>query len=368
MQRSNLASIVVKNIGYRFTKLNLSLAFVVLAIAGAAISDAAHAKEAAKEGTPPHGHVEFALSGSPGAALDARELDRFIALIGKQDLLVMSATATDSPLAPCALLSAAKAAELANMLFWSARQPHGMGLFYPSAGSNILGRYDADFMRAEGTLSKIEPKKAADILARIIVYHSWVLSTKLNALLSSMTQGECLRLLANPEKSIERMQALDPGKAVLTHAAPVSAYISTYSPETGNLFMAELLKKGFLARTNTSQSNPFAPCAVLAAFRIAARLNDTWGHQLPKGGYDVASNPNLARYAEDIKGIPLMVTPSERMAEVFAAVFSAEILRSNELTTQLTANATEAQCLEEVFDPGTIRKRLMKEGVQLPLR
>ena len=212
MQRSNLASIVVKNIGYRFTKLNLSLAFVVLAIAGAAISDAAHAKEAAKEGTPPHGHVEFALSGSPGAALDARELDRFIALIGKQDLLVMSATATDSPLAPCALLSAAKAAELANMLFWSARQPHGMGLFYPSAGSNILGRYDADFMRAEGTLSKIEPKKAADILARIIVYHSWVLSTKLNALLSSMTQGECLRLLANPEKSIERMQALDPGK------------------------------------------------------------------------------------------------------------------------------------------------------------
>ena len=142
----------MKKLGNIFTRLNLSLAVIVLPIAGATISDAAHAKEAGKEDTPPHGRVEFALSGSSGAALGASELDRFIALIGKQDLLVMSAAATDSPLAPCALLAAAKAAELANMLFWSARQPHGMGLFYPSAGSNILGRYDADFMRAEGTL------------------------------------------------------------------------------------------------------------------------------------------------------------------------------------------------------------------------
>ena len=368
MQRSNLTSTIVKKFGYRFTKLNLYLAFVVLPIACATINDAVHAKEAGKEGTPPHGHVEFALSGSSGAALGASELDRFIALIGEQDLLLMSATATDSPLAPCALLSAAKAAELANMLFWSARQPHGMGLFYPSAGSNILGRYDSDFIRAEGTLSRIKPNKAADILARIIVYHSWVLSTKLNALLSSMTQGECLQLLAKPEETMERMQALDPSKAVLTHAAPVSAYLSTYSRETGNVFLAELLKKGFLARTNTSKGNPFSPCAVLSSFRLAARLNDTWNNQLPKGGYDVASKPELARYAEDIEGIPLMATPSERMAEVFAAVFSAEILRSNELTTQLTGNATEAQCLEEVFDPGTIRKRLMKEGVELPPR
>lgn len=358
----------MKNSGHRFAQLNLSLAVVVLLIASATMSDAAHAKEAGKEVMPPVGHVEFALSGSSGAAPRADELDRLIALIEKQDLLIMPATATDSPLAPCALLAAAKTAELANLLFWSARQPHGMGLFYPSAGSNILGRYDTDFMRAEGTLSKIEPKKAADILARIIVYHSWVLSTKLNVLLASMTQGECLQLLASPEKSAERMHALDPSKAGQTHAAPVSAYISTYSRETGDVFMAELLKKGFLARTNASQSNPFAPCAVLSSFRLAARLNDAWGHQLPKGSYDVASNSTLARYAEDIKQIPQMVAPSERMAEVFAAVFAAEIQRSNELTALLTANATEAQCLAEVLEPGTIRKRLLKEGIELPLR
>ena len=368
MQRSNLTSIVVKKFGCRFTRLKLFLAFVVLPIACGTINDVVHAKEAGKEGTPPHGHAEFALSGSPGAALGASELGRFIALIGKQDLLGMSATATDSPLAPCALLSAAKAAELANMVFWAARQPHGMGLLYPSAGTNILGRYDSDFIRAEGALSKIKPNKAADILARIIVFQSWGLSTQLNTLLSSVTQGECLQLLAKPEKTTERMQALEPSKKVLTHAAPVLAYISTYSQETGNLFLAELLKKDFLARTNTSKSNPFSPCAVLSSFRLAARLNDTWNNQLAKGAYDVAGKPELAKYAEDIKGIPQMVTPSARMAEVFAAVFSAEILRSNELTAQLTGNATEAQCLEEVFDPGTIRKRLMKEGVELPLR
>ena len=76
------------------------------------MNDGVNAKAAGKEGTPPHGHVALALSGSPGAALSANELERLIALIGEQDLLVMSATAADSPLAPWALLSAAKAAEL----------------------------------------------------------------------------------------------------------------------------------------------------------------------------------------------------------------------------------------------------------------
>ena len=368
MQKSNLTSIAVNKFGYRFTILSLFLAFVVLPNAYATMNDTARTKASGKESTPSHGHAEFALSGSPGAALSASELDRFVALIGAKDLLVMSATATDSPLAPCALLSAAKAAELANTVFWAAREPHGMGLLYPSAGTNILGRYDSDFIRAEGTLSKLKPNKAADMLARIIIFRSWGLSTQLNTLLASMTQGECLQLLAKPEQTMARMQALDSSKMVLTHAAPVLAYISTYSRETGDVFLAELLKKGFLAKTNTSNSNPFAPCAVLSSFRLAARLNDTWNNQLPKGGYDVASKPELAKYAEDIKGIPLMVTPSARMAEVFAAVFSAEILRSNELTAQLTGKATEAQCLEEMFDPGTIRKRLMKEGVELPLR
>ena len=364
MQRSNLTSIVVKKFGYRFTEFILFLSFAV----PLTMNDVVNAKDAGKDGTPPHGHVDLALSGSPGVALSAGELERFIALIGEQDLLVMSATAADNPLSPCALLSAATAAELANILFWAARQPHGMGRFYPPADSNILGHCDSDFIHAKGTLSRIKPNKAADILARIVVYQSWMLSTQLNTLLSSMTQGECLQILAKPEKAKERMQALDPSKAVLTNAAPVSAYISTYSRETGNLFLAELLKKDFLTRTNTSQSNPFSPCAVLSAFRLAARLNDTWNNQLPKGEFDVANKPELAKYAEDIKGIPLMVIPSARMAEVFAAVFSAEILRANELTHQLTGNATEDQCLEEVFDPGTIRKRLMKEGVQLPLR
>jgi len=120
------------------------------------------------------------------------------------------------------------------------------------------------FICVEGTLSTIKANKAADIIARIIVFQSWGLSTQLNTLLSSMTQGECLQLLAKPEKTTERMQALDPSKKVLTHAAPVLAYISTYSREIGDLFLAKLLKKGFLNRTNTSQNNPFSPCAVLS--------------------------------------------------------------------------------------------------------
>ncbi len=358
----------MKKIAYRPIKLALFLSFTALLTAFAAMSDFVHAKDAGKVDTPPHGHVEFTFSGSPGTAPNPGELERFIGLVSEQDFLVVFATSTDSPLAPCALLSAAKTAELVNLMFYGARQPYGMGIFYPPAGSNILGRYDSDFIRAEGTLSRIKPNKAADILARLIVYQSWMLSTRLNTLLSSMTQGECLQLLANPEKARERMRALDPSKAVETHAAPVSAYISTYSQEASKLFFTELLNKDFLTKTNTSQRNPFSPCAVLSAFRVAARLNDIWNNQLPKGEFDITNKPELAKYAEDIKEIPLMATPSARIAEVFAAAFYAEILRANELTSALTSSATEQQCFDEVIEPGTIRKRLLKEGIELPLR
>jgi hypothetical protein len=314
------------------------------------------------------GHLEFAFSGSRGAALRAGELERFIDLNRTQDLLMLPATATESPLAPCALLSAAKTAELANMMFWAVRQPHGIRLMYPLAGSNILGRYDSKFVRTEWTLSKIEPNKAADILARLVVFRSGGLSAVLNTFLSSMHQGECLELLANPERTQERMKAVDQRQLVWTHAAPVSVYIAEYSRENGHSFLDQLLEQDFFEKPNASKSNPFSPCAVLGTFRLAARLNDLWNNQLTKGAFDTANRPELSQYAEDIKGIPRTVTPSARMAEVFAAVFSAEIVRANELTARLTGSATENQCLEEVLEPGTIRKRLLKEGVELPLR
>ena len=83
MQRSNPTSIVVKEVGYRFTKFILLLSFAVLLNAWATMNDGVNAKAAGKEGTPPHGHVALALSGSPGAALSANELERFIALFGE---------------------------------------------------------------------------------------------------------------------------------------------------------------------------------------------------------------------------------------------------------------------------------------------
>jgi len=337
----------------------------------AAMNTVVHVKGAVPESTTAEaqsGHLELAFSGSPGANLSTGELERFIDLNGKQDLLMLPATATGSPLAPCALLSAAKTAELANMMFWAVRQPHGIRLIYPFAGSNILGQYDSEFIRTEWTLSKIEPNKAADILARLVVFRSGGLSAVLNTFLASMNQGECLKLLANPEMTQERMKAVDQQHLVWTHTTPVKAYIAEYSRETGHLFLDELLKKDFLTKTNASKSNPFSSCAVLGAFRLAARLNDAWNNQLAKGVFDAANRPEFSKHAEDIKGIPFMVTPSARMAEVFAAVFSAEILRANELTSQLTSSATENQCLEEVLEPGIIRKRLLKDGVELPLR
>ncbi len=356
---------------YRLIATILFLSLAALLNGCATIKSVGAVQRAGPESTTSEaqsGHLEFALSGSPGATLRAGELEQFIDLNGTQDLLMLPATATESPLAPCALLSAAKTAELANMMFWAVRQPHGIKLIYPYPGSNILGRYDSELVRTEWTLSTIEPNKAADILARLVAFRSGGLSAVLNTFLLSMNQGECLELLANPEKTQERMKEVDQKQLVWMHTAPVKAYIAEYSRERGHFFLDTLLERDLLTKPNASKSNPFSPCAVLGTFRLAARLNDAWNNQLAKGAFDTDNRPELSKYAADIKGIPRMVAPSARMAEVFAAVFSAEILRANELTARLTGRATENQCLEEVLEPGTIRKRLLKEGVELPLR
>jgi hypothetical protein len=253
-----------------------------------------------------------------------------------------------------------------NLLFAGVIHPGAIKMF-PSAGTNILGLYDADIARGKGGIPVDDPVKAADILARLVVWHSWVLSTKLNTLTAPLSQGECLDLLADPDKFEAAFARLDPATAIVAHTAPVSAYIAAFDHQKGKAYLDELLRPGFLATPATARANPLSPSSLLKAFRLAARLNDTWA-KLTKGRFDTTGRPELAPYAQDLRNMPSQAINPTRKAEIMAAVFATETMRANDLTRQLTRNATQHECLDEIFKPGSLRMKLLEEGITVPLR
>lgn len=316
---------------------------------------------------PEHGHLEVSLAGSAGTALSPAELDSFIVISRNPSFLASTAVDNPSLLAPCSLLTAALASGLMNTIFTGVTHPGVIQLF-PSQGTNILGRYDDDIALGKGAIPRDDPNKAADILARLVVFHSWGLSTRLNTLITPLNQGACLQLLADPVRLDKALSRLAPSKAVMIHTAPVNAYIAAYGRSEGNVFLAELLQPGFLDKPSSFQTNPLSPCSLLRAFRLAARLNDTWHNKLVKGNFDVSDKPGLAIYETDIGDIPAHGTATSREAEAMAAVFATEIMRANDLTSLLMKNTTQRECLNEIFEPGLLRIKLLKEGVIIPMR
>ena len=316
---------------------------------------------------PEPGHIEVALAGSRGAALSSDAFDMFISAIRNQKFLSCSGLETDDPLAPCALLSAAFVSVFLNQMFAGICHPGTINFFPPAGTSYILGLYDEEMAKGKGSIPRDDPNKAADILARLVIYHSWIFSMKLNTMITPLTQGDCLELLLDDVKFKIAFLKLNYSNAVMTHAAPVSAYISSYNHETGKLLLLELLQSDFLDKPSSSKTNPLSPCSLLGAFRLAARLNETWG-KLTNGKFDAGGRPELVQYEEELGDGKTLKTMTPRAAEIFAAVFAAEILRANEITSLLTENCTEADCLDEIFQPGTLRLNLKRQGIEVPLR
>lgn len=316
---------------------------------------------------PPDGHLEIALSGSRGAALEEGALSRFLPQVRASGFLERMALSIADPLAPCALVSAFASADLMNSIFFGLARP-GVVDLRPPAGTNILGLYDADLARGKGGIPRDDPAKAADMLARLVVYRSWALSSMLNTMMASMPQGQCLDLLMRPERLGQTLKRLKPSDIVLTHGAPVTAFIASVDHLQGRQWLEALPKPEMLAQPAMPAENPLAPCALLSAFRLAARLNDAWAHALPAGRFDSAGRSELAPYAEALKKPLVDEAATAEVAEFLAAVFAAEIARANWLSAQLTVQATQGECLDEMFQPGRLRQKLQQSGVNLPMR
>jgi len=138
-------------------------------------------------------------------------------------------------------------------------------------------------------------------------------------------------------------------------------------PNGRGVFVQPPLKTDFLDKPSFSKTNPLSPCSLLGAFRLAARLNDSW-YKLTDGKFDIDGRPELVQYEGELRDGKTLKTVTPRAAEIIAAVFAAEILRANEITSLLTENCTEADCLDEIFQPATLRLNLKRQGIEVPLR
>jgi hypothetical protein len=102
------------------------------------------------------------LGGSRGAALQTDAIADLAEVMQKEGFLASPSTASESPAAPCALLSAAVTSDLLNRMFAGFIHP-GTITFVPPRGTNILGAYDSDMAQAKGSVPREKPDRSANI-------------------------------------------------------------------------------------------------------------------------------------------------------------------------------------------------------------
>lgn len=316
--------------------------------------------------TPEAGHAEVMLVGGSGVRLKTDAVADLSVLVQRDGFLDTPSTATADPLAPCALVAAVVSAASLNMVFAGLMQPTAAPVF-PPPNTRLFGEYDAYVRQGNRSIPRENPVIAANIAARTIVWRSWGWSTNLNTLLAPLTQRQCLALLSDMPALGKALSQPASTSLVLTHAAPVSAYIGSYPRESAERYFADLAQGAFYGQVQGTSTNPLAPCSLLNALRLASRLNRSY-QDAQSGQFNAEEHAALAPYAQEIRAVAPLKVQQPRSAELWAALFAAEITRSNELSGQLMQGATEQQCLAEIYAPGQLRARLLQQGITLPLR
>ncbi len=96
--------------------------------------------------TPEYAPLDIMLSGSVGLSQYTQELPSFISMARQQDFLSSRGVSLDSPLAPCALISAVTTSSVMNMLFAGISRPASIKIIPPHS-TCIFGKYDAEIKR-----------------------------------------------------------------------------------------------------------------------------------------------------------------------------------------------------------------------------
>ena len=320
---------------------------------------------AARETAPPapsHGHLAF-VPGSPVASLD---VEAAAASLTPAVLRTQPASG-DGPLAPCSLASAALVAMGVNSVWTGFVRGHPS---LPPPGSNILGMFDRELRDRQ--IPRDPPARAAEIVARAYLWNLWSINTWANTFVARSTQQTCLDfIVSNPAKvELEISRKLsDPADLVNDHYAAVEHYSPTVVRPSVDAWLRDFDGAGAMARSAAWTDNPLAPCSVLRSLMMAARVSSLWQSMLDGSlSAPKPEDPIIGRYASVLSEGTVPRSDPEQTMQITARLFAVPLTSGPGLTERYLAGSTQLDCVNEIFQPGSIRARLMKEGTWPGLR
>ncbi len=286
-----------------------------------------------------HAHLAF----SPPSSIARLDVEATATALGGAAALEAGPAPGDSPLAPCSLAGVAIIASGVNN-FWSGLVRAEPSL--PPPGTNILGKFDRALR--DRKIPRDDPAQTAEILARLYIWHLWAINAWANTFVARSTQQSCLDfVLSNPtvvERELTRILG-DPTTLVFDHHAAVDYYSPTVPRDAVEGWLSDFGSTGFLTRASSSTGNPLAPCSVLRTLRMASSVNALW----------------ISILEGSIQGIVPQGDAGQAMQSA-ARVFGARMVAASAFTERYLDGSTQRECVDEVFRPGLIRLRLLKEG------
>lgn len=304
------------------------------------------------------GHIHLMLITDDALKARKQNFTSLITAVADDEFLRSPGRQSDNALAPCAVVAAGLLSVKLNYLWWKITMEKKLPK--PPVGTNIFGMYD-DLLTGD-SISDIPPDAKADILARLFIWHSWGETTTANTHIRNLSQQQCLNqlLMTKPESFSEVFQ-VDVDDLVLEHSTPVSIYSTTYSRSESERFLSELDVVGMTKTSPTDTTNPLMPCSLLRAFRLSSRVNARW--QTVLNGKLPPPKPNMpiAKYSDLLQDGRIPTVNPPIAAEIAAFYFGLAMITSDIFTDALISRSSQRECLEEIFEPGTIRSRLRRE-------
>ena len=342
--------------------LTLWLSLLFVALAGGTKSTASDWSrlQGKSEFSEPHAHLALVAYPDPMLAI-SNELEAYVKELKDATFLNSYGESSKNPLAPCALLAGGVISVQLNEIWYRITVEQTIPI--PPPQTNILGMFDEDIRG--GKVPMDDPGKAAEITARLFVWYSWGIDSPTNTIIHQMTQQQCLELLLSSRDVAAKIQGVKPSNIVHSHSPAVAYYSALLPRNDAEQFMKELRKEGFASLSSQGTDNPAAPCSLLRAFRLASRLNEFWSQMLT-GTLRGTQPPMLGTFSDELSKGAALRADQPKTAEIIAYLFAREMLEANEVSDALISQASQQECLNEIFRPGLIRMRLLKEG-KLPL-
>ena len=314
---------------------------------------------AAPDSRPPHIHLAFV----PLPSATRLDVEKATAALSEARVLQAKIAPDDSPLAPCSLAGAALVAAFVNHLWISLKNDEPLSV---PPGTYILGMFDREMKG--GKIPRDDPGRAAEMLARVYIWRMWGINAHANTFVARSTQEQCLDLvLSNNEADFQRQIRRAVETDDYRHYAAVEYYSPTIPGATALPWLGELGAPGLLARSAASGDNPLAPCSLVRSLMMSSNVTALWVSMMEgKIKPPVPDDPTLGRFASALAQGTVPRDDPAQATQITARLFGARMRSASTFIERYLAGATQQECLDEVFQPGRIRVRLIREGKFVP--